>query len=135
MKDFKYTTSFSSVIKPLVSEEKDKVIAKLRKDVKELNDKKATETLTRATEQEEMKTMQSTVEKFKEDIKNLNKELDELRDAKTMVMKSQEEALEACLKLQKAEEKMKELERRTDESATFRTEREEMLKEIEKEKI
>ena len=27
MKDFKYTTSFSSVIKPLVSEEKDKYLA------------------------------------------------------------------------------------------------------------
>ena len=38
------------------------------------------------------------------------------------------------MKLQKAEEKMKELERRTDESETFRTERDGMLKEIEKEK-
>ena len=61
-----------------VSEEKDKVIAKLRKDVKELNDKKATETLTRAAEQEETKMfLNASLDKYKEDIKNLNEELHE----------------------------------------------------------
>ena len=118
-----------------VSEEKDKVIAKLRKDVKELNDKKATETLTRAAEQEETKMfLNASLDKYKEDIKNLNEELHELRDAKTTVKKSQDEALEACLKLKKAEEEINEFKRRKDESETFRAEREEMLKEIETEK-
>ena len=105
-----------------VSEEKDKVIAKLRKDVKELNDKKATETLTRAAEQEETKMfLNASLDKYKEDIKNLNEELHELRDAKTTVKKSQDEALEACLKLKKAEEEINEFKRRKAVSYTHLT--------------
>lgn len=62
--------------------------------MKDLNDRKATETLTRATEIEELKTlMNANLQKHKEDVDLLNKELEELRDAKTTVKKSQDEAI------------------------------------------
>jgi hypothetical protein len=113
----------------ITMEEKDGLIAKLRKENSELKDKKSKETLLQAADQEESK---KNIEKYEQDILNLNNEVRNLRNSKPLLQKANEETLDLALKLKKADEEISSLKNKLDESETFKTEREQMIAVMEK---